>query len=133
MSARIREIVLALGDCCAGGVIGGVTAAAVRAVVSPEWDMVLVMPVGMAAGMVVSMALGLALLPLLGAFHVMVPGSMIGMYGGMLFAMRDTMQHPPGTTAKAALIGLAFGVLVSAGVRMYDTALRGPRVLTRSG
>jgi len=58
-------------------------------------------------------------------FHVMVPGAVIGMYGGMLFAMRDVMQQ--GSTGQAIEVGVAFGLLVTAGVRLYDRALTGGR------
>lgn len=53
----------------------------------------------------------------------MIPGRLIGMYGGMLFAMRDSMQH--GTShVQAVVIGALFGLAVSAAVRVYDHALR---------
>ncbi len=66
---------------------------------------------------------GLFFAPILGAFHTMVSGSLIGMYGGMLFAMRETMQHPTSLN-HAAGIGVLFGVVVVAAVQLYDRALR---------
>jgi large-conductance mechanosensitive channel len=105
--------------------VGGATAAAVRAVVDPGADMALAMLVGMALGMVVHLPIALLLSPLLGPFHTMVPGSLIGMYGGMLFAMRDTMQHAPGGLSDAIVMGIAFGCIVTAGVQLYDRAVRG--------
>jgi len=113
-----------VGDYSAGAVTGAATAVAVRAVVGPNTDMVLAMVIGMLLGMIVHLAVGLLLSPLLGMFQIMVPGSLIGMYGGMLFAMRDTMGHP-GTTALAIAVGAGFGLIVIAGVRLYDRALRG--------
>jgi hypothetical protein len=118
------EVLFAIGDYLAGGLTGAATAAAIRAVVNPDLDMVMAMLIGMGAGMVVHLALGLAMSPLLGLFHCMVPGGLIGMYGGMLFAMRDTMQHHPGSLGAAIVVGTVFGVVVAATVRLYDRALR---------
>ncbi len=121
---RQREVVFAVGDYLAGGLTGAVTAAAVRAVVSPGLDMVLAMLIGTAAGMIVHLAIGLLAAPLLGLFHFMVPGGLIAMYGGMLFAMRDVMQAHPGSLGRAIVVGIVFGAVVTAGVRLYDRALR---------
>jgi len=82
------------------------------------------MLVGMVLGTIVHLGIGVLLIPLLGMFHAMVPGSLIGMYGGMLFGMRDTMQHP-GTTSGAVAVGVAFGLAVTAAIRIYDRVLRG--------
>jgi hypothetical protein len=76
--------------------------------------------------MVVHLAVGAALSPLLGLFHVMVPGGLIGMYGGMLFAMRDTMQAHPGSLGRAAVVGALFGLVITAAVHLYDRVVRGP-------
>jgi hypothetical protein len=47
------------------------------------------------------------------------------MYGGMMFAMRDTMQ--PGVSLTDALVvGAGFGVVVVIGLQVYDQAIRGP-------
>jgi hypothetical protein len=54
----------------------------------------------------------------------MIPGSLIGMYGGMFFAMRDTMQHSC-PLSQAIWVGAFFGIVVVAGVQLYDRALRG--------
>ena len=121
-----------LGDYAAGGLVGGATATAVHVIVSPELDMVLAMLLGMGIGMLVHLAIGLLLAPLLGMFYVMIPGSLIGMYGGMFFAMRDTMQHQPGTASHAVVVGVAFGLIVTAGVHLYDRILRGPTPASRS-
>ena len=119
-----RQVWFAAGDYLAGGLTGATTAAAVRAVVSPELDMVLAMLIGMAAGMVVHLAIGLLTSPLLGLFHCMIPGGLIGMYGGMLFAMRDVMQEHSGSLGRAVVVGILFGAVMTAGVRLYDRALR---------
>lgn len=131
-AGRVCSALVTVGDYLAGGFIGAATAAAVRATVNPETDMVLAMLIGMALGMVVHLVLGLVLSPILDPFHVMVPGSLIGMYGGMLFAMRDTMQAHAGSLNDAILVGAAFGLVVVAGVQLYDRALRGPVASRRS-
>ena len=76
---------------------------------------------GIAIGSLVHLLVGLLLSPLLGMFHVMVPASLIGMYGGMLFAMRDVMQ--PVSFAHALVVGMTFGICVVAVVHFYDRAL----------
>ena len=120
---RAHEILFGIGDYLAGGATGAATALVVRATVSPTLDMVLAMLIGMIVGMVVHVVMGAVLSPLLGFFHLMVPGSLIGMYGGMAFAMRDTMQHPPGSLSQAIWVGIIFGFAVVAMVRLYNRAL----------
>ena len=119
-----RRHVFVVGDYGAGVLTGAATAAAVRAVVGPSMDMVLAMLIGMGLGMAVHLTIGVTLSPALGAFHVMIPGSLIGTYGGMLFAMRDTMQAHPGSFDRAVIIGAVFGATVVAAVRALDRALR---------
>ena len=113
----------ALGDCLAGMLVGVVTALAVHAVVAPGMDMVIAMLIGMAFGMIVHMVLGLAVAPLLGMFQTMVPASLIGMYGGMMFGMRDSMGAGPYGYGGVALVGAIFGLVVVASVRIYDRVL----------
>lgn len=124
MQSKGTSLLFAVGDYVAGGVMGAVTAAAVHASIYPDLDLVLAMLLGMGIGMLTHLAIGLMLSPVLGLFHLMVPGSLIGMYGGMFFAMRDVMQGS--SLGQTVGIGAAFGLLVTAGVRFYDRALRGP-------
>lgn len=128
----IQEGLFAAGDYLCGALIGGTTAAAVRGLVSLEIDMVLAMIAGMAAGVLIHLVIGLLLTPLLGMFHAMIPGSLIGMYGGMLFAMRDSMQAHAGSLGHAIAVGVAFGLVMVAVLRLYDRALRGPAVARSS-
>lgn len=123
-SSRALHATFAIGDCIAGAATGIVTALAVRAVVSPDADMVIAMLLGMVVGMAVHLPIGLLFSPFLGAFHVMVPGSLIGMYGGMLFAMRDSMQPHHGSAGESIAVGAAFGLVVTLGLHLYDRALR---------
>ncbi len=133
MKPQIEQFLFAgVGDHLAGAITGAATAVAVRVVVRPDLDMVLAMLAGMGLGMVVHAAFGVILSPLLGFFHLMVPGGVIGMYGGMFFAMRDTMQHAPGSLAAATLIGAIFGIAVVAAVQIYDRAIRAADARTLS-
>ena len=114
-----------VGDYLAGMLIGVATALGVRASVWPGMDMVIAMLVGMAVGMVIHIILGLAVSPILGMFETMMPASVIGMYGGMFFGMRDSMAAGSRTHAAAAAVGAVFGVIVVLGVKIYDRILRG--------
>ena len=120
---RLHSLLFSLGDYAAGALTGAVTAAVVRAIVWPGFDLALAMLLGIGIGTLAHLAVGALLSPLLGMFHVMVPGSLIGMYGGMLFAMRDAMQAVSSTHAIG--VGALFGIIVTATVRLYDRALRG--------
>ncbi len=122
---RAQDRLFAVGDYFGGGLIGGTTAAAVRALIVPETDMVLAMLIGMTVGMILHLGIGLLLTPLLGMFHAMIPGSLIGMYGGMMFAMRDSMQGPAMSKSHAVGVGVVFGLLMIVVVRLYDRGLRG--------
>jgi hypothetical protein len=89
-------------------------------------DMVVAMLLGMGIGMVVHVVIMMLASPLLGPYHAMVPGGLIGMYGGMMFAMRDTMQLHAGALSHALAVGAGFGVVMVIAVRVYDEAIRGP-------
>src|SRR6267154_1259345 len=101
-----------IGDYLAGIVIGVATARLVRLIVWSGMDMVIAMLLGMAAGMVLHLVMGLVLSPLLGMFETMMPAALIGMYGGMLFAMRDSMAAGSPTLTSAAVVGAVFGMVV---------------------
>ncbi|MBI5506828.1 MAG: hypothetical protein HY899_18740 [Deltaproteobacteria bacterium] len=120
----IEEALFAAGDYFGGALLGGITAAVVRGLVGPGTDMVVAMLYGMGIGMVVHLAIGLALTPLLGMFHAMIPGSLIGMYGGMFFGMRDSMQTHASSLHHAIGVGVAFGIVTIASIKLYDCALR---------
>src|SRR5215813_400130 len=114
-----------IGDHLAGAVVGVVTALIVRLIVAPGMDMVVAMLLGMGAGMLLHLLIGFLLAPALGMFQTMLPGSLIGMYGGMLFAMRDSMGAGSRTLGEAAAVGALFGIVVVAGLKIYDRSLRG--------
>lgn len=121
MKPGIEPIVFSAGDYGAGALTGAATGAAVNLLVGPEQDLVLAMVLGMGIGTLVHLVVGLVVSPLVGFFHVMVPGGLIGMYGGMLFAMRDVMQVT--STGRAAAVGALFGLIVTGLVQLYDRAV----------
>ena len=114
-----------IGDYLAGSILGIVTALVVRAITWPGMDMVLAMLLCSAIGMVIHFVLGLILAPLLGMFETMIPASVIGMYGGMFFGMRDSMAAGSRTTRAAALVGVVLGLVVVLSLKLYDRILRG--------
>ena len=114
-----------IGDYLVGAIIGVVTAGIVRAIVWPGMDMVIAMLLGGGLGMIVSLVLSFVLSPLLGIVETMVPGSLTGMYGGMLFAMRDSMAAGSRTLTAALAVGAAFGIVVTLAIKIYNRVLRG--------
>lgn len=125
-SAKTAEpLYFCVGDYLAGMLTGLLTAFAVRAIVGPQWDMVLAMLVGMAVGILIHLSLLLLIIPLLGTFEAMMPGAVIGMYGGMLFGMRDSMQQTYVSLNTALAVGALFGLVVVFGIRWWDRQLRG--------
>jgi len=75
--------------------------------------------------MLIHIILGLVMAPLIGMFNAMMPASLIGMYGGMFFGMRDSMAAGSRTLQAAIVVGAIFGALVVAGVKYYDLTVRG--------
>ncbi len=122
-TGAVANTIFAAGDYLSGGVIGALVAVAIHHAVPTGSDMVVAMLLGIVIGSVVHLAVALVFTPLLGPFHAMVPGSLIGMHGGMLFGMREVMQHDMGT-AHVARVGVIFGLVVVALVQIYDYALR---------
>jgi hypothetical protein len=118
-------MLFAIGDYLAGILIGVVTTLAVRAVVWPGMDLVIATLIGTIIGMVLHFVLGLVLAPLLGMFETMIPAYVIGMYGGMLFAMRDSMAAGSLNLVSAVVVGGFFGAIVVAAVKIYNAILRG--------
>jgi hypothetical protein len=80
--------------------------------------------------MILHLVLGFMLSPLLGMFETMMPGSVIGMYGGMLFGMRDAMAAGSRTLAAVILVGASFGLVIVLCLKIYDRVLRGPVIDT---
>ena len=125
-----------IGDYLAGASIGVVTAAGIRALVWPGMDMVVAMLAGTLLGTAAHVVVLVLLGPLVGFFHVMAPGALVGMYGGMLFGMRDSMQAVTwsGVVAVAVAVGIlgagyAVGKIGSAAL---GAAAEKPELLIRS-
>jgi len=114
-----------IGDYLAGAVIGMATALIVRIIIWPGMDMVIAMLLGIGLGTIVSLFLGYMLSPMLGAVETMIPGSLTGMYGGMLFAMRDSMAAGSHTMVAAISVGAIFGVAVTLAMKFYNYVLQG--------
>jgi hypothetical protein len=111
-----------LGEYVAGVATAVLTAVPIHALVDPDWDMVVAMIAGTLLGSAAHLLVLALLGPVVGLFHVMAPGALIGMYGGMLFGMRDSMQAASWSRTLAVAVGL--GVLVVAAVQLYDRVLR---------
>ncbi len=111
-----------LGEYVAGVTTALATAVPMHALVDRDWDMVAAMLAGTVLGTVAHLVVLVLLGPLVGFFHVMAPGALVGMYGGMLFGMRDSMQAV--SWSRAVEVAVAVGILVVAAVQLYDRALR---------
>jgi hypothetical protein len=117
-----RKWLYLLGEYVAGVATAVLTALPIHTLVDPGWDMVVAMLAGTALGTAAHLLVLGLLGPVVGLFHVMAPGALIGMYGGMLFGMRDSMQAASWSRTLAVAVGL--GILVVAAVQLYDRALR---------
>jgi hypothetical protein len=117
-----RKWLYLLGEYVAGVATAVLAALPIHALVDPGWDMVVAMIAGTVLGSAAHLLVLALLGPVVGLFHVMAPGTLIGMYGGMLFGMRDSMQTASWSRTLAVAVGL--GVLVVAAVQLYDRALR---------
>lgn len=114
--------ILRVGEYAAGAATAVAAAAPIHAVVETGSDMVLAMLLGMGIGILAHLVVLALAGPLLGFFQVMAPGGVIGMYGGMLFAMRDSMQAA--SWSRALAVAIVFGLLVVAALNVYDRVLR---------
>lgn len=117
-----KRLLFLAGDCLAGAATGVSVTLAVRALVSPGFDMVAAMVLGMVVGTLAHLVVGSVLSPLLGMFETMVPGVFIGMYGGMLFGMRDSMQQVQ--LSASLTVGALFGIAVVLVVEFWNVQLR---------
>jgi hypothetical protein len=117
-----RKWLYLLGEYVAGVATAVLTALPIHALVDPDWDMVVAMIAGTLLGSAAHLLVLALLGPLVGLFHVMAPGALIGMYGGMLFGMRDSMQAA--SWSRTLAVAVALGVLVVAAVQLYDRVLR---------
>lgn len=119
---RAWAVALRLGDYAAGAATAVAATVPIHAVVETGSDMILAMLIGMGLGILAHLVVLALMGPLLGFFQVMAPGGFIGMYGGMLFAMRDSMQAV--SWSRAVGVAIVFGLLVVAALNLYDRVLR---------
>lgn len=118
----------AFGDLAASILVGTCTASLVQVFIGPSWDMALAMVAGMAIGTGVHLVAWLLLMPALGAIEAGTAPGLAGMYGGMYFAMRESMDNVPmgsGHT-RALLVGAVFGILSWIAVAVLNRLYRGP-------
>jgi hypothetical protein len=119
---RLTRAVYALGDYAVGAATAIAVAVPVHAVVDPGMDVVVAMLLGTLLGTLAHLLVLGVTAPLVGFFQAMAPGGLIGMYGGMLFGMRDAMQV--GSWPHVVVVAVLFGLAVVAALRLYDRALR---------
>ena len=115
-----------LGDLFAPVIIGAVTAGAVALTVSPAFSMVFAMLVGMLWGMAAQVLVLFVLMPLFGAFEVMVPSMMAGIAGGMVAGMLAVSWLTDITFL--IIIGIAVGGIVYGWVCWGNRRLKGERL-----
>ena len=119
---RLARVAYALGDYAAGVATAIAAAVPVHAVVDPGMDVVVAMLLGTLLGTLAHLLVLGVTVPLVGSFQAMAPGGLIGMYGGMLFGMRDAMQVA--SWPHVVVVAVLFGLAVVAALRLYDRALR---------
>ena len=97
-----------------GILCGAFIAFAVHLTVPSHWNMFAAMMVGGMLGMLVKFPLMFLLVPLFGAFEVMIPLSIIAMLAGMASGMAATVDATPHLSAVSmgAIIGLAVVIAV---------------------
>ncbi|NOY69151.1 MAG: hypothetical protein GXP53_06615 [Deltaproteobacteria bacterium] len=111
-----------IGDFITPIFIGSITAAAVALTVTPSGSMIAAMFYGMMWGMAAQVLMLLVLMPLLGAFEVMIPSMLSGMAGGMAAGMLVA------SGADSAVIigcGAFFGMVVYIWVWLQNKSLQG--------
>lgn len=112
-----------IGDFITPVLIGGITAAAVAGTVPPGGAMIVSMVIGMLWGMAAQVIVFLLLMPLFGAFEIMVPAMLAGMTAGMLTGMLAAS----GIAGCGGLIGVGMmiGVAVFGWVWWKNKSLQG--------
>ena len=104
-------------------IIGALTAGAVALTVSPALAMPLAMIIGMLWGMAAQVLVLFLLMPLFGAFEVMVPSMMAGIAGGMVAGMLAVSWLTDITFL--VIIGIAVGGIVYGWVYWGNRRLKG--------
>lgn len=113
------------GDILTNVVAGVAAALGARALVGPQWNVLLAMPAGMAVGAFASLPIAFLFVPLFGAFEVMLPAMLTGMISGMLVGMREAMRplspvEAAGWGALSGIASIAWVYALTAWVRRRD-------------
>jgi len=104
-------------------IVGGITGYFAFLFVSPGWNMMLAMLVGMLVGMAAQIPVMLIGMPLFGAFEIMLPAMSAGMASGMVSGMLAAKFVLPG--GASFLFGSGIGVLVILYVQIQNRKLQG--------
>ena len=112
-----------IGEFITPVLIGGITSAGVAATISPDSWMIVSMLIGMLLGMAAQVIVFLLLMPIFGAFEIMVPAMLSGMTSGMLTGMLAASGVAESTVIICA--GMLIGVAVFGFVWLRNKALRG--------
>lgn len=112
-----------IGEFIAPVFIGGITSAGVAAIITPDSWMIVSMLIGMLLGMAAQVIVFILLMPLFGAFEIMVPAMLSGMSSGMLTGMLAAT----GVTGSTGIIcaGILIGIAVWGFVWLRNRTLRG--------
>ena len=87
------------------------------------WNMLFAMGVGMLCGMIAQIPVALILMPLLGAFEVMLPAMLAGMLSGMITGM--IASNNVLSLSESFLFGSLVGVSVAFWVKIKNNQLQG--------
>lgn len=112
-----------IGDIASPIIIAAITAFAVLMSIAPGGSMIGAMIIGMLWGMASQIIVLLVLMPLFGAFEVMIPAMLAGNLSGMATAM----MAASGSVGAAGIMGcgLLIGLFVYGWVFFYNRRLHG--------
>ncbi|MFO7559165.1 MAG: hypothetical protein R6X10_10080 [Desulfobacterales bacterium] len=116
-------MVFKIADVLIPTIVGGITGYYAFQFVSPGWNMMLAMLVGMLVGMAAQIPVILIGMPLFGAFEIMLPAMSAGMLSGMLSGMLASKFVLPGGVT--FLFGSGIGVLVILYIQIQNRKLKG--------
>jgi hypothetical protein len=103
--------------------MGGFVGLSTSWIVSPEWNMFFAMGIGMVCGMALQVPVIVLLMPLFGAFEVMIPAMISGMASGMIMGMLVAIHaFYPSTVF---LFGSGIGILIWLWIGSKNSKLKG--------
>jgi len=116
-------MIFKIADFVIPAIIAGLTGYYAFLFISPGWNMMLAMLVGMLVGMAAQIPVMLIGMPLFGAFEIMLPAMSAGMLSGMLSGMLATMFVLSGGVS--FLLGSGIGVPIILYVQIQNRKLKG--------